>query len=150
MSFYRRNRIRRLARKSLPYHGRMHYTEGPGRVELFHRSRGDFLRAGADCSQFSASLCHWVGVKDVTDRDYTGTLAQKGKRIAKPKRGAFVFFGVAPFVHMGVLVRPWNTRTWHVIEFGDQAAPDETPLPVLLAYFEREGHPGHEFRDLTA
>lgn len=147
---YQRYRIRRLARKSLPYHGQMHYTEGPGRSQLFHRPRGHFKGAGADCSQYSASLCHWVGVKDVTDTDYTGTLAEKGRQIAKPCRGAFVFFGSPPYVHMGVLVRPWNTRTWHVIEFGDQAAPDETPLPELLAYFDKQGHPGHAFRDLTA
>lgn len=149
MSLYKRNRIRRLARKSLAYHGRMKYTEGKGRSELFHRNRGSFLDAGADCSQYSASLCHWVGVKDVTDKDYTGTLAQKGRAISKPKRGAFVFFGDPPYVHMGVLVKPLLSRTWHVIEFGDQAAPDETPLPDLLVYFEREGHPGHAFRDLT-
>lgn len=149
MSLYRRNRIRLLARKSLPYHGEMRYTEGPGRSELFHRSRGNFRGAGADCSQYSASLCHWVGVRDVDDTDYTGTLARKGRAIAKPSRGSFVFFGAPPYVHMGVLVKPLLSREWHVIEFGDQAAPDETPLPVLLAYFAKEGHPGHQFRDLT-
>ena len=145
----KRQRIVRYAKASLAYHGRMVYTEGPQRSELFHRKPGKFLGAGADCSQYSASLCHWVGVKSVNDKDYTGTLAEKGKRIASPKRGAFVFFGSPPYVHMGVLVKPLLSRTWHVIEFGEQAAPDETPLPVLLAYFEREGHPGHEFRDLT-
>lgn len=143
-------RIRRLARKSLSFHGRMRYTEGPERSQLFHRPRGAFLHAGADCSQFSASLCHWVGVRDVNDKDYTGTLAQKGRKLEQPKRGAFVFFGSPPYVHMGVLVKPMRSRSWHVIEFGDQAAPDEQTLPNLLAYFAREGHPGHEFRDLTA
>jgi len=146
---YQRHRIRRLARHSLLYHGRMEYTEGPNRSELFHRPRGDFLGAAADCSQYSASLCHWVGVKDVTDKDYTGTLAQKGKRISRPRRGGFVFFGVPPYVHMGVLVKPMLSRTWHVIGFGDQAGPDESTLPALLHYFERQGHPGHELRDLT-
>lgn len=149
MSLYRRMRVRRLARRSLPYHGRMHYTEGPERSQLFHRAIGNFAGAGADCSQYSASLLHWIGVAGVTDRDWTGSLAQKGRRISSPKRGAFVFFGEPPFVHMGVLVKPWTSSTWHVIEFGDQAAPDETPLPTLLAYFKAEGHPGHEFRDLT-
>jgi len=149
MGVYRRNRVRLLARKSLSYSGRMRYTEGPHRSELFHRPRGEFLNAAADCSQFSASLCHWVGVNDVTDKDFTGTLAKKG-RTCRAKRGAFVFFGAPPYVHMGVLVRPWNTRTWHVIGFGDQAGPDDSTLPALLSYFEREGHPGHEFRDLTA
>lgn len=149
MSIYQRHRIRRLARKSLPFHGEMRYTEGPERSDLFHRPVGDFKGAGADCSQYSASLCHWVGVRDVTDKDYTGTLATKGRKIASPKRGAFVFFGEPPYVHMGVLVRPLLSRTWHVIGFGDQAGPDENTLPGLLDYFKQQGHPGHEFRDLT-
>jgi hypothetical protein len=145
----RRMRIRRSARNSLRYAGRMHYTEGPERSELFHRPKGDFLGAHADCSQYSAALCHWNGVQDVNDKDFTGTLANKGKPLASPARGSFVFFGAAPYVHMGVMVKPLLSRTWHVIGFGDQAAPDETPLPILLAYFERQGHPGHVFRDLT-
>lgn len=150
MSIYRRNQVRRLARKSLPYHGLMRYTEkSPGRSELFHRPRGQFKGAGADCSQYSASLLHWIGVSGVSDRDFTGTLAQKGRRIAKPQRGAFVFFGAPPYVHMGVLVKPLLSRDWHVIGFGDQQAPDETTLPVMLAYFASKGHPGHQFRDLT-
>lgn len=150
MSLYTRNRVRRLARRSLPYHGRMVYSEkSPERSQLFHRPVGSFLKAAADCSQFSASLLHWAGVKDVNDQDWTGTLAKKGRKISSPRRGAFVFFGVAPFVHMGVLVKPLLSREWHVIEFGEQAAPDETPLPELLAYFRERGHPGHEFRDLT-
>src|SRR5215469_5494994 len=123
----------------------MHYTEQGDRSQLFHRPVGSFLKAGADCSQYSASLCHWVGVKDVTDKDFTGTLAQKGRPLTSPKRGAFVFFGAPPFVHMGVTVKPLLSRVWHVIEFGDQAAPDEAHLPDLLAYFERQGHPGHIF-----
>lgn len=149
MSWYRRNQIRRLARSSLIYHGRMHYTEGPGRRELFHRSKGDFLAAGADCSQYSASLLHWIGVRDVTDQDFTGTLCQKGRKLDKPKRGAFVFFGSPPYVHMGVLVKPLLASSWHVIGFGDQQAPDENTLPGMLEFFRAQGHPGHEFRDLT-
>jgi len=127
----------------------MRYTEGPHRSELFHRPRGEFLNAAADCSQFSASLCHWVGVRDVTDKDYTGTLAEKGKPLAKPKRGGFVFFGEPPYVHMGVLVKPLRAPSWHVIGFGEQSGPDEQTLPALLAYFDKQGHPGHAFRDLT-
>lgn len=127
----------------------MHYTEGPRRSEFFHYPRGEFAGASADCSQYSATLCHWAGVKDITDKDYTGTLCKKGRKIAKPLRGAFVFFGVAPFVHMGVLVKPARSKVWHVIALGDQAGPDENTLPVLLDYFAKQGHPGHEFRDLT-
>jgi len=149
MGIYQRHRIRRLARHSLLYHGRMHYTEGPERSQLFHRPKGDFVGAGADCSQYSASLCHWVGVQSVDDKDFTGTLAQKGKPISRPLRGAFVFFGSPPYVHMGVLVKPLLSTTWHVIGFGEQAAPDENTLPGMLDYFRRAGHPGHVFRDLT-
>ena len=127
----------------------MHYTEGPDRSQLFHRPKGAFLHAGADCSQYSSSLCHWVGVRDVTDQDFTGTLARKGRPLTSPRRGAFVFFGAPPYVHMGVLVKPLLSRSWHVIEFGEQAAPDETPLPALLYYFKQAGHPGRIFRDLT-
>jgi len=127
----------------------MYYTEGPQRSELFHRPPGDFAGAHADCSQYSASLCHWVGVKDVNDKDWTGTLGKKGRLIEKPRRGAFVFFGPPPYVHMGVLVKPLLSRDWHVIGFGDQAGPDESTLPGMLAYFKEQGHPGHAFRDLT-
>lgn len=148
-AFTRKQRIRRLARSSLRYAGRMHYTEGPGRSEFFHWPHGKFTGAHADCSQYSATLCHWVGVKDVTDTDYTGTLAKKGVRIEQPERGAFVFFGAPPYVHMGVLVRPLRASSWHVIGFGDQSAPDESTLPGLIAYFVSQGHQGHTFRDLT-
>jgi len=127
----------------------MHYTEGPARSQLFHRPIGRFENAGADCSQYSAALCHWVGVKSVNDRDFTGSLADKGRAISKPKRGAFVFFGAPPYVHMGVLVKPLRAPSWHVIGFGEQHAPDENTLPGLLAYFAKQGHPGHAFRDLT-
>jgi hypothetical protein len=119
----------------------MHYTEGRDRSQLFHRPVGRFAKAGADCSQYSASLCHWVGVKDVTDLDFTGTLAQKGRQVAKPKRGVFVFFGV--------MVKPLLSRSWHVIGFGDQAGPEENTLAAMLMGFAAEGHPGHVFRDLT-
>jgi hypothetical protein len=35
------------------------------------------------------------------------------------------------------------------IGFGDKAAPDQSSLTGLLAYFNGTGHPGHAFRDLT-
>jgi hypothetical protein len=149
MSLYRRHRIRRLARQSLGFAGQMNYTEGRDRSQLFHRPVGRFAKAGADCSQYSASLCHWVGVKDVTDLDFTGTLAQKGRQVAKPSRGTFVFFGAPPYVHMGVMVKPLLSRSWHVIGFGDQAGPEEATLSSMLMGFASEGHPGHVFRDLT-
>jgi hypothetical protein len=127
----------------------MHYTEQPDRSEFFHHERGHFLGGRCDCSQYSATLLHWIGVRDVTDKDYTGTLAQKGRQVAKPSRGTFVFFGVPPFVHMGVMVKPLLSRSWHVIGFGDQAGPEENTLSAMMMGFAAEGHPGHVFRDLT-
>lgn len=145
----RKQRIRRHARRSLSFAGRMHYTETALRSQLFGRKPGNFNNAHADCSQYSASLCHWVGVASVDDKDWTGTLGRKGKLVESPARGVFVFFGTPPYVHMGVMVKPLLSRTWHVIGFGDSAAPDESTLPALLGYFAVRGHPGHAFRDLT-
>jgi hypothetical protein len=140
----KRQRIVRYARASLAYHGRMHYTETVRRSELFHRKRGDFDGAHADCSQYSATLCHWVGVVGVTDTDWTGTLCHKGQMILSPQPGCFVFFGTAPFVHMAVMV-----DKKHAVGFGSQSSPDESSLAGLVAYFASQGHPGYEFRDLT-
>lgn len=141
----KRARIVRYAKASLHYAGKMHYTETTARSELFHRKRGRFGGAHADCSQYSSSLCHWTGVKSVTDSDWTGTLCHKGVKLAAAEPGCFVFFGVEPFVHMGVM----ETRT-QVIGFGTQSAPDRNSLAGLLAYFAGQGHPGYEFRDLTS
>lgn len=140
----RRQRIVRYAKASIAYHGRMVYTEGPQRSELFHRKPAHFNGAHADCSQYSASICHWAGVKDVSDTDWTGTLGKKGVQLEQPKPGCFVFFGSPPYVHMAIMV----DRS-HAIGFGDQQAPDESTLAGLLAYFAGTGHPGLAFRDLT-
>lgn len=136
--------IVRYAKASLAYAGKMRYTEGVARSQLYHRPKGDFHGASADCSQYSATLCHWVGVVGVTDTDWTGTLCHKGQRLTAPEPGCFVFFGTAPFVHMGVM-----QDSKRVIGFGTQSAPDVNTLAGLLAYFAGEGHPGFEFRDLT-
>ena len=140
----RKRRIVNYAKASLHYHGEMVYTEKLGRSELYHRKPGDFKGAKADCSQFSAALCHWVGVVGVTDSDWTGTLCKKGQRLISSEPGCFVFFGTEPFVHMAVMIDPG-----HAIGFGSQAGPDESTLAGLLAYFASQGHPGHQFRDLT-
>lgn len=140
----KRTRIVRYAKASLAYAGRMHYTETVARSELYHRKPGDFHGAHADCSQYSSSLCHWVGVIGVTDTDWTGTLATKGKPVDQPSAGVFVFFGAPPYVHMAVMVS--QTRA---IGFGSQSSPDESSLAGLVAYFASTGHFGHAFRDLT-
>ena len=139
-----RHRIVAYAKASLAYHGKMVYSEGPSRSELFHRPRGKFAGASADCSQYSATLAHWSGVTTVTDKDYTGTLCHKGVHLLRAEPGCFVFFGAAPYVHMAVMV-----STSQAIGFGDQAAPNQSSLAGLLSYFSHIGHPGHEFRDLT-
>jgi hypothetical protein len=141
----RRKRIVAYAKGSLRYHGRMVYTERAARSELFNRPRGRFEGAHADCSQYAATLCHWTGVADVTDTDWTGTLGRKGKPLQAPMAGCFVFFGPPPYVHMAVMVSKLDA-----IGFGSQAAPDRSSLVGLLAYFNSAGHPGHAFRDLTA
>src|SRR5215468_1290507 len=140
----RRKRIWAYARAGLAYHGRMHYTEAANRSELFNRPRGDFLGAHSDCSQYAATCAHWSGVAKVDDTDWTGTLGKKGKLLLKPTPGCYVFFGAAPYVHMGVVGKNDN-----VLGFGSQSGPDRNTLDALLTYFAREGHPGHAFRDIT-
>lgn len=140
----KRRRIVAYAKGSLHYHGRMVYSEAANRSELFHRPRGRFLGAHADCSQYAATLCRWVGVPYVTDTDWTGTLAKKGKPVEQPRAGVFVFFGSPPYVHMAMMVNDHDA-----IGFGSQAAPNESSLVGLIAYFNSRGHPGHAFRDLT-
>ena len=140
----RRKRMAAYARQSLRYAGKMRYTEGPTRSELFHRKPGNFATAAADCSQYVSALAHWCGVKKVTDEDWTGSLYSKGKVLTKPVPGCVVIFGVAPGVHAAYMVGKGMT-----IGFGDQAAPSYVSLSGMLDYFARHGHPGHAFRDLT-
>lgn len=131
---------------ALAYHGRMIYTEGPGRSQLFNRRPGDFLGAGADCSQFVSAIMHWVGVKSVNQWDATGTLLGKGREISQPRKGAIVIFGPGGGVHTGMFVEEAD-GVWYLVEFGEQAAPDKISLPNAISYFERTGHPGVRFRD---
>lgn len=142
----KRERIRYNAHAGLALHGRMRYSMKAERSELFHRRPRQFLGAHADCSQYAASCAKWAGVTRVTDTDWTGTLAKKGRpvREADVKPGHVVFFGSPPYVHMGVM-----GRNRHVIGFGSQSGPDRNTLAALLAYFAGHGHVGHTFRDLT-
>ena len=143
----KRERIRYYAHAGLAYHGRMVYTQGPQRSELFHRKPGRFAGAHADCSQYAASCAHWAGVKGVDASDWTGTLGKKGKQVqtAHVKPGMFVFFGAPPYVHMGVM-----GRDMHVLGFGGQSGPDRNTLAALVGYFAGQGHAGFAFRDITA
>jgi len=140
----KRTRICAHARRSIPYAGRMHYTEGPGRSELFHRPPDKYEQASSDCSQFVSAIAHWSGVKTVTDEDWTGTLYEKGKQLERPVPGCIVIFGAKPGVHTAVM----TTRTM-TLGFGDQAGPQRVSLAGMVAYFTQQGHAGHVFRDLT-
>jgi hypothetical protein len=124
----------------------MFYTEGVRRSELFNRLPGDFLGAGADCSQFVSSILHWCGVKYVNQWDATGTLLVKGKSVSSPGVARLVVFGPGSGVHTGIFTRKEN-GVWHLIEFGQQAAPDEISLPDSIAYFKRRGAPGVRYLD---
>ena len=139
----RRKRLLAYARQGLAYHGRMHYTEGPNRSDLFSRPRGSFSGASADCSQYAASMAHWAGVKKVTAQDWTGTLYTKGELLADAVDGCYVIFGRSPGVHMGIM---WGRN---VVGFGEQQGPDVNTLASLIAYFAGHGHPGYVFRDIT-
>src|SRR5438105_14217683 len=65
--------------------GHFRYTMTSLRSRMFHRRPGDTSGTiYADCSQFVASILHWIGIKVVTDTDATGSLLQKGKPLGGP------------------------------------------------------------------
>lgn len=136
--------VAHYARASLPYAGRMHYTEGRLRSQLFHRKPGDFNNAHADCSQFAASIFHWAGCTTVTDSDWTGTLWNKGTVLPAPQPSCLVIFGPPPGVHAAI----WMSDS-DVIEFGWQGAPDASTLSGLEEYFAGKGHPGVRYIKLV-
>ena len=141
----RRKRLLANARRGLKFAGKMVYDDKDARrSELFHRKPGRFAGAHADCSQYVSSCAHWSGVRSVTDTDWTGTLATKGKPVEQPVPGCIVLFGDPPYVHTGVM-----DEGRRVIGFGTPDGPDVSNLATLIAYFAGTGHPGHAFRDLT-
>jgi hypothetical protein len=144
----KRKRIAVWARHGISFHGRMVYTEGPQRGELFHRLAGQFAGAHADCSQYGASCAHWSGVKRVDAADWTGTLWDKGKVLLHPVVGCGVIFGPYPGVHFGIITGRANGQ-WLVCGFGTQTGPDANTLAELTQYFLRNNHPGTRYIDLT-
>lgn len=136
----------RYAKASLAYAGKMVYTEGPQRSELFNRKPGDFAGAHADCSQFVSALMHWAGITTVNDTDATGTLLEKGKAVKDPAIGRICIFGPGPGVHAAMFVGR-SGGVWQLVEFGEQSAPDEISLPNAIAYFRSRSEPGVRFRD---
>ena len=122
--------------------GRLIYSESANRSELFHCKPG-IVPSGthADCSQFYAACAKWAGVKKVTDKDYTGTLLQKGLLISKPEPGCCVIFGPGTGTHAGMATEKVG-NDWWIVGFGHQGAPDRVLLSQLKAYFAGAGHPG--------
>jgi hypothetical protein len=141
---------RQLAAKycheALNYAGRMYYTEGPRRSELFNRAPGNFLGAGADCSQFVSSIMHWCGITSVNQWDATGTLLTKGKAVAEPAIGRIIIAGYGAGVHTGMFVGQENGE-WMIVEFGFQGAPDKVSLANFEAYFRARGQGEFRIRD---
>ena len=144
----KRRRLAAWARAGLAAHGRMVYTEGPQRGELLHRKPGSFVGAHADCSQYASACAHWSRSRKVNATDWTGSLWDKCRPLAKPTVGGCVIFGAHPGVHMGVFTGRHNGH-WVVTGFGTQTGPDANTLGVLEGYFQRNGHPGVYFLDLT-
>jgi cell wall-associated NlpC family hydrolase len=131
--------------------GRFVYDEGSGRADMFNSKPGDLSRpVHADCSQFYAAICHWVGIPKVTDTDYTGTLLQKGRLIslANAKPGDCVIWGPGTGTHAAMLTER-DGHDWWCVGFGHQGAPDRVLLSVLDDYFIRAGHPGVRFLDFA-
>lgn len=140
----RAERLHTNVHESLAFAGRMVYSMSyPTRQELFHRKPNDYAGAGADCSQYVAAELHWVGVKSVTDYDYTGSLWSKGKLLTRPEPMCVVIFGPPPGEHTGFITgRTPNRRDWYVVGFGWQGAPDRTTLSGNVSYFRERGFPG--------
>jgi hypothetical protein len=145
------HKIVNLCHESLRFAGKMIYTEDlAARRELFHRKSGEFLRAHADCSQFGASILHWLGNTLVNDTDATGSLWNKGKLLAGPKIGCGVIFGEFPGQHFGFVTgKVPGGGDWYVVGFGHQGAPDRNTLSDLETYFRQRGFPGTRFLDFT-
>lgn len=135
-------RVAAYCHHALSFAGEMVYTESALRSQLFHRAPGDFKGAHADCSQFCASILHWVGCKKVNDTDYTGTLLDKGTSLKNPQVGCVVIFGPGTGTHAAFISDRDSRGVWYCTGFGHQGAPDRVSLTAMKAYFQKEGRPG--------
>lgn len=143
-----RQNVVSMAHRSLSFAGQMPYTMTALRSQLYHRAKGDFKGAHADCSQFFVSILHWFKVPGVTDSDWTGTLWDKGKVLTSPRPGCGVIFGPHPGEHIAMITEKDEHGEWWAIGFGHTGAPDHVSLANLKAYFSRAGHPGVRYIDL--
>lgn len=131
------------ANLSLHFAGRMTYTQTRARSQLFHRKPGVYLNASADCSQLVASILHWLGVKVVTDTDYTGTLLAKGTLQSHPTMGCVAIWGPGTGIHAAFVTEHIKgTSDWYTVGFGHQGAPNRAKLSDMNAYFLHIGKPG--------
>jgi len=143
-----RSQVVAMVHHSLAYAGKFYYSMQSNRSELFHRAKGNFTGAHADCSQFFCSILHWFGVRGVTDSDWTGTLWDKGKVLTGPKPGCGVIFGARPGEHIAFISEKDEHGVWWTIGFGHQGAPTHVSLPNMKHYFESRGHHGVRYIDL--
>lgn len=136
---------------------RQHFTYTMDLVRRQHmfRSRPGSVPQECDCSQFATSILLWSGVKHGLDTaksplaatDATGAMLQKGKHVtaAQVRPGDAIVYGAFPGEH-AVLVRERISATdFWTIGFGHQGAPDRVRHSDLVAYFNRNGHPGVTF-----
>lgn len=138
------------ANLGLKYAGRMVYTETAARSELFGRPVDGFAGAHADCSQYVSSILHWLGNRVVTKYDYTGTLLQKGKLVARPARGLVAVWGPGTGAHTAFITEHIRGGSdWYCVGFGHQGAPDRNTLSGMDAYFVSIGQPGVRFLDFA-
>lgn len=139
------------ANLGLKFAGEMTYSEGADREELFSRSRGAYLHAHADCSQYGATDLKWCGNKLVTCTDYTGTLLEKAKIVSRPAHGRGVIWGPGTGAHFAWLTEHIaGGNDWYCVGFGRQGAPDRNTLHGMNAYFASIGEPGVRYLDFAA
>jgi hypothetical protein len=134
------------ANEALPFAGEMVYDEGPERSQLFNRNPGDYKGAHADCSQFVSSIMHWSGVEDVNQWDDTGTLLEKGSSHSEPAIARLIIAGSGTGVHVGMFTEKIN-GVWMIVEFGDQAAPDQISESNFMLFFRNRGVYEFRYRD---
>lgn len=144
---HRKQQVVGYAHTSLNYQGRMFYTMSARRSGLFGRKPGNFQGASADCSQYCSAILHWVGVKDVTSTDWTGTLLTKGQHLGAPRIGAVAVWGPGEGDHAAFITERAGRDDWWTIGFGHQGAPDRVLLSVMNDYFAKIGKPGVRFLD---
>jgi hypothetical protein len=132
------------ANASLGFTGRMTYTMNwLLRKGLFHRKPGRFAKSKCDCSQFVAAILNWLGVKGLSDSDFTGSLLTKGKLISSPHAGCVAIWGPGTGDHAAFVTEHIKGGSdWYCVGFGHQGAPDRNTLSGMNAYFKSIGKPG--------